>query len=55
MRLCVCVCVCVCRRHYAMGHWWECMGYGVPSERDNLTQDCLDAHIQVRHPQLGIA
>lgn len=32
--------------HYAMGHWWECVGYGTPDERAPLPQSCLDAHIQ---------
>ena len=32
--------------HYAMGHWWECLGYGTPSERAELPPICTDAHIQ---------
>lgn len=34
--------------HYAMGHWWECIGYGTPEhyERNALPQDCMAVHIQ---------
>jgi CubicO group peptidase (beta-lactamase class C family) len=32
--------------HYAMGHWWECMGYGTPNERAALPK----ARRRPRHP-----
>jgi len=32
--------------HYAMGHWWECLGYGVENERAALPKVCTDVHIQ---------
>ena len=34
--------------HYAMGHWWECLGYGTPHsyEREHLPPLCTSAHIQ---------
>jgi len=40
--------------HYAMGHWWECLGYGVPNERVTPLPDiCLDAHIQAGPGEFG--
>jgi hypothetical protein len=39
--------------HYAFGHWWECMGYGTPSERATLSEDCLAAHIQAGPGEFG--
>ena len=32
--------------HYAMGHWWECIGYGDVDERALLPPSCTDARIQ---------
>lgn len=32
--------------HYAMGHWWECLGYGTPNERTPLPPVCTASHIQ---------
>jgi len=39
--------------HYAMGHWWECLGYGTPSERAALPPICTDAHIQAGPGEFG--
>ena len=41
--------------HYAMGHWWECLGYGTPAhyERDALPADCLAAGIQAGPGMFG--
>jgi len=39
--------------HYAMGHWWECFGYGTPSEHRPLAQHCLDSHIQAGPGEFG--
>jgi hypothetical protein len=39
--------------HYGMGHWWECMGYGTPSERAKLAEPCLEAHIQAGPGEFG--
>ena len=33
--------------HARTGHWWECFGYGQPSEHAPLPKRCLDYHIQV--------
>lgn len=39
--------------HYAMGHWWECLGYGTPDEREDLPAICTDAHIQAGPGEFG--
>lgn len=39
--------------HYAMGHWWECFGYGTPSEHAPLPKRCLDYHIQAGPGEFG--
>ena len=40
--------------HYAMGHWWECLGYGTPSERvAPLPPICTDAKIQAGPGEYG--
>jgi len=39
--------------HYAMGHWWECLGYGDVSERDPLPPICTDARIQAGPGEFG--
>jgi hypothetical protein len=42
--------------HYAMGHWWECLGYGTPHlyERFALPAECMDAHIQAGPGKLSV-
>jgi len=39
--------------HYGMGHWWECLGYGTPSERVELPKVCTDAHVQAGPGEYG--
>ena len=41
--------------HYAMGHWWECIGYGTPLsyEREPLPDVCVDAHVQAGPGMFG--
>lgn len=39
--------------HYGMGHWWECIGYGIVNERAALPKVCTDAHIQAGPGEYG--
>eukprot|EP00908_Phaeocystis_cordata_P007617 Transcript_18272.p1 GENE.Transcript_18272~~Transcript_18272.p1 ORF type:complete len:354 (-),score=162.70 Transcript_18272:258-1319(-) len=42
--------------HYAMGHWWECLGYGTPKktyEREPLPKDCMAAAVQAGPGMFG--
>ena len=39
--------------HYSFGHWWECIGYGTPSERARLSKVCLDSRIQAGPGEFG--
>ena len=41
--------------HYAMGHWWECLGYGTPDhmEHQPLPQQCIDNRIQAGPGEFG--
>ena len=38
--------------HYAMGHWWECLGYGTPDERAPLPKVTVYGRMNnaVRYP-----
>ncbi len=39
--------------HYAMGHWWECFGYGTPEEHAPLASHCVNNHIQAGPGEYG--
>jgi hypothetical protein len=40
--------------HYGMGHWWECLGYGTPSERvEPLQPICMGQKIQAGPGEFG--
>ena len=39
-------------RHYSLGHYWECLGWGIPGGTSGpVSQDCIELNIQVRSPQ----